>query len=111
MKKYLEEKCGRVVFERVVDNQEEIQLLENSGHLLSCGGIYISRINPEPPHPTRYDVLNLPDPHRAPLILKDLEILAADQTRAFEELFGDNEEVREPSPVAPVKKVYKEHLN
>ena len=112
MKRYQEENCGRVDLQNLLQTKEMVDNTCNSGQLLSCGGVYISREELEPPVMTRFDYVNLQNRSKSILVLKNHK--SAWVTKDEEDLFkiNDAEEVIEPGNSSDsLKKIFKEHLN
>lgn len=112
MKKYQEENCGRVDLQNLMQTQEIVDNTCNSGHLLSCGGIYISREELDPPVMTRYDYVSLQNRSKSVMVLRNMKICSI--TQDVDDFFEMNEveDVREPNNAPEsLKKVFKEHLN
>ncbi len=107
MSKFYEDRCGKVAFERNLEINEEVNFLDKSGHLLSCGGVYVSRRPTLLPSQNHYDFLTLPSKNKALLTLKNLEILQNDGlSDSFQE-----EELMEKTATGTVKKLLREHMN
>lgn len=112
MKKYQEENCGRVDLQNLMQTQEIVDNTCKSGQLLSCGGIYISREEAEPPVMARYDYVNLQNRSKSIMVLKNMKTCRV--TQEEDDLFkmSDAEDVMEANnPPEPLKKLFKEHLN
>jgi hypothetical protein len=112
MKRYQEENCGRVDLQNLLQTKEMVDTTCNSGQLLSCGGIYISREEPEAPVMTRYDYVNLQNRSKSIMVLKNHKTSWV--TKTEDDLFRmvDTEEVMEPTNTPDsLKKIFKEHLN
>ena len=108
MKKYQEENCGRVDVQNLLQTKEMVDNTCNSGQLLSCGGIYISREEPEAPVMSRYEYVTLQNRSKSIMVLKNLKAYRV--TQGEEDLFNicDAEEVMEPNnPPESLKKIFK----
>jgi len=112
MRKYREENCGRVDVQNLLQTKEVVDNTCNSGHLLSCGGIYISREEPEPSLLTRYDYIALQNRSKSIMVLKNLKNSRITQGEEDPFKIEDAEDVMEPSnQPESLKKIFKEHLN
>lgn len=107
MSNFYEDRCGRVAFERVLEVNEEMSFLDKSGHILSCGGVYVARDASLLPSENRYEFLNLPAYHKPVLTLKNNEVQIPNELAApvrGEELLDSMEE-------QGLKKMMREHMN
>lgn len=109
MSNFYEERCGRVAFERVVEMNDEINFLDKSGHLLSCGGVYVSRAPQLIPSNNKYDYLVLPNPQKQLLTLRNYEVLKGENLS--EETLYKEEEMMDQATPSAMRKMLREHMN
>lgn len=107
MSNFYEDRCGRVAFERVLEVNDEMNFLDKSGHLLSCGGVYVSRSTDLLPCQNHYDFLVLPSRKKTVLTLKNHEI----QENAENVSSMNGEEILDQVSSGGVKKMMREHMN
>lgn len=107
MSNFYEDRCGRVAFERVLEVNEEMNFLDKSGHLLSCGGVYVSRAPALLPTQNHYDFLVLPARNKSVLTLKNNQVQI--DTEVNSTLGG--EEMIDQLASGGVKKMLREHMN
>ncbi len=72
MKNIKEESCGTVDRQKVLETKDVIEETAQAGHLLSCGGVYLSSENEEAPFHTQYQFLFLAGKRRHGMVLKNL---------------------------------------
>ncbi len=107
MSNFYEDRCGRVAFERALEVNDEINFLDRSGHLLSCGGVYVSRSPSMLPTQNHYEFLVLASRNKSVLTLKNNEI----QVDSEENSHMTGEEILDQAGAGGVKKMMREHMN
>ncbi len=107
MSNFYEDRCGRVAFERVLEVNDEMSFLEQSGHLLSCGGVYVSRSAAMLPTQNHYDFLVLPSRKKSVLTLKNHAIMENPE----QALSMSGEEIVDQVASSGMKKMMREHMN
>lgn len=107
MSNFYQDRCGRVAFERVLEVNEEMNFLDKSGHLLSCGGVYVSRASSLLPAQNHYEFLVLPSRKQSVLTLKNHEIQVPAETLQA----SAGEEIPEQREPKGIKKMMREHMN
>ncbi len=107
MSNFYEDRCGRVAFERVLEVNDEMNFLDQSGHILSCGGVYVSRSSALLPTQNHYEFLNLASQNKPVLTLKNNEIQAPnEQVNPM-----NGEEILDTMESQGLKKMMREHMN
>jgi hypothetical protein len=116
MKRFAEERCGSVDHQKLGEAHEVLENTSQSGHLLSCGGIYIPQEAPESPLNQGYQFISLQNKDQSIVTLKGLKthrITKADSEPVWS-IEGEEmtEQASTPSNLSPaVKKLFREHLN
>lgn len=72
-KRFNEERCGKIATDGLHQTKKELNTLDRSGYLLSCGGAYISPSEGNIVK-TEYSFLSLPSRGAPPVLLKNLRI-------------------------------------
>ena len=73
-KRLNEEQCGKIVSDGLGQTKKDLNALDRSGHLLSCGGAYVSQSYPPFFEKTEYRFLSVPRRNSPPLVLKNLQV-------------------------------------
>ncbi len=107
MSNFYEDRCGRVAFERVLEVNEEMNFLDKSGHMLSCGGVYVSRASAPLPTENHYDFLVLPRRNKSVLTLKNNVL----HPHVEEENPMQSDEILDQVEAQGIKKMLREHMN
>jgi len=111
MRKTIEDRCGSVDYQKMIESQETLDTTAQSSHLLSCGGVYIPREVPDSPLKQSYQFISLNNVNRTVLVMKGskLQSMAKDEMDPLWPLEGD--EMRDQNPPAGVKKLLREPMN
>ena len=107
MSNFYEDRCGKVAFERVLEVNDEISFLDKSGHLLSCGGVYVSRAPALISSQNNYEFLTLANRNTPVLTLKNNEV----QSNSEDSAHMTGEEILDQAGSGGVKKMMREHMN
>ncbi|GEM_PF-2208927 len=111
MKDSREENCGRVDVQNLMQAHQAAEETYKAAHLLSCGGVYISRELEAPALPY-YHYVSLPNNSKSILVLKNLKIHKVMKEESKNFLLPENSEELQPVEQSPVsKKIIKEELN
>lgn len=74
-KRLHEERCGKVANDGLHQTKKDLNTLNQTGHLLSCGGAYISQSSSRGnASKVEYNFLSLPIRESSPVVLKNLQI-------------------------------------
>ncbi len=91
IRRYHEEQCGKIAKDGLHQTKKDLNTLNQSGHLLSCGGAYISQSSLQNnPAKSEYSFLSLPKRIASPIVLKNYQI-----EESQELLEGENSEEKE----------------
>lgn len=95
IRRYNEEQCGKIAKDGLHQTKKDLNTLNQSGHLLSCGGAYISQSSLQGnPVKNSYSFLSLPKRTAPPVVLKNNQIQESEENLG-EENSEQNEESSE----------------
>ncbi len=99
IRRYSEEQCGKIAQDGLHQTKKDLNTLNQSGHLLSCGGAYVSQGSIRA-HPAKseYSFLSLPKRVASPVVLKNHQIQESE-----ENLETEHSEEKEESNVKTFK--------
>jgi hypothetical protein len=117
IKRFAEERCGSVDYQKLGEANEVLESTGQSGHLLSCGGIHIPQEAPESPVNQGYQFITLQNKKQTIMTLRGLKTHRITQADSDPLWLLEGEEAAEQAPSTPsalspaVKKLFREHLN
>lgn len=95
IRRYHEEQCGKIAKDGLHQTKKDLNTLNQSGHLLSCGGAYISQNSLQTnPVKSEYSFLSLPKRTASPVVLKNHQIEESEEPLETE----NGEEKEESNP-------------
>ncbi len=101
-----EKNCGTIGSHKILDIHEVMEEAAQAGHLLSCGGIYLSKNTKSKTLVSRYDFLHLPSKHEPLMVLKNFKPYTSSP-----ELPQEAPEKLSQNKNDPLKKLLREQLN
>jgi hypothetical protein len=98
MRRFNEEQCGKVVNDGLHQTKKDLNALNQSGHLLSCGGAYVSQGSFPNFQKIEVQFLSLPKKNTSPLVLKNLQVQESIHPLELENLKEKEEELKQIMP-------------
>ena len=108
MKRFNEEQCGKIVNDGLHQTKKDLNVLNQSGYLLSCGGAYVSQGLFPNFQKIEVQFLSLPKKNTSPLVLKNLQVQESIHPLELENL---KEKEEEKAPRYQRKKINPDQLH